>query len=175
MTPESNVTALRRPPVRQSVTVGSSREHTFEVFVREIGSWWPLQPFSMGADRVRAVTFERALGGRVFESWADGTVRDWGAVIEWSPPVRFAMTWNITGTPTEVEVTFTAEADDRTRVDLEHRGWEKLTEAQLTEACALPGGYLGGSFSAGWTRILACLAEFAESTFAESTLTTPSD
>ncbi len=118
----------------------------------------------MGTDRVRAVTFERVLGGRVFETWDDGTVRDWGTVLEWSPPVRFAMTWNITGTPTEVELRFTSEADNCTRIDLEHRGWEKLTEAQLSEACALPGGYLGGSFAAGWTRILTCFIDFAEST-----------
>ena len=164
MSSESNVTALRRPPVRQSITVKSSREHTFEVFVRDIGLWWPLQPFSFGTDRVRTVTFERELGGRIFETWDDGIVRDWGHVLDWRPPERFAMTWNITGTPTEVELRFTAEAERSTRVDLEHRGWDKLTEEQLGEACALPGGYLGGSFRAGWARILGSFTDFAETT-----------
>jgi hypothetical protein len=162
MTTESNVTQLRRPPVRQSILVRSSRDHTFDVFVREIGAWWPLQPFSYGTDRVREVTFERKLNGRVFETWDDGTVREWGRVVAWQPPARFAMTWNITGTPTEVELSFTAEADNRTRVDLEHRGWDKLTETQLSAACALPGGYLGGSFREGWARILACFIALAE-------------
>jgi hypothetical protein len=162
MTPTSNVTTLRRPPVRQSVAVQSSQEHTFTVFVREIGSWWPLEPFSIGKDRIREVTFEGRLGGRVFETWHDGTTREWGRVLEWDPHERFAITWNITGTPTEVELRFTAESENRTRVDLEHRGWEKLTEAQLSEACALPGGYLGGSFKAGWARILGCFTAFSE-------------
>ncbi|MCU1556189.1 MAG: activator of Hsp90 ATPase 1 family protein [Microbacteriaceae bacterium] len=162
MAPESNVSELRRPPIRQSTIVRSSVEHTFEVFVREIGSWWPLQPFSIGKDRIREVTFERTLGGRVFETWDDGTIREWGRVLHWKPPSGFAMTWNVTGTPTEVELRFTSEDVDSTRVDLEHRGWEKLTEAQLTEACALPGGYLGGSFNEGWTRILAQLTSAAE-------------
>ncbi len=155
MSSEPNVTELHRPPVRQSAMVRSTLDHTFDVFVREIGIWWPLQPFSIGKERIRAVTFERILGGRVFETWDDGTVREWGRVLDWGPPDRFTMSWNITGTPTEVELRFTAEDTDRTRVDLEHRGWDKLTEAQLSEACALPGGYLGGSFAAGWTRILA--------------------
>lgn len=160
---ESNVTAMRRPPVRQSIIVRSSPEHTFTVFVRDIGLWWPVQPFSFGTDRIHSVTFEREVGGRVFETWDDGTVREWGRVLVWSPPERFAMTWNITGTPTEVELRFTPDGELSTRVDLEHRGWEKLTEEQLSEACALPGGYLGGSFRAGWARILASFIDFAQS------------
>jgi hypothetical protein len=59
------VTALRRPPVRQSIVVRSSRRHTFETFVRTIGAWWPVTPFSAGGDRVRDVTFEPRQGGRV--------------------------------------------------------------------------------------------------------------
>jgi hypothetical protein len=37
---------------------------------------------------------------------------------------------------------------------VEHRGWEALTEEQLGEDCALPGGYTGGSYAAGWALIL---------------------
>ena len=162
MTTESNVTALRRPPVRQSITVRSSQQHTFSVFVRELGAWWPLQPFSMGKERIREVTFERELGGRVYETWHDDSEHDWGRVLIWEPHDRFAMSWNITGTPTEVEVRFSTEGQNVTRVDLEHRGWENLTEAQLSEACALPGGYLGGSFREGWSRILGCFVAAAQ-------------
>jgi hypothetical protein len=32
----------------------------------------------------------------------------------------------------------------------------------LAEDCALPGGYLGGSYAAGWTRILARMVAAAE-------------
>ena len=89
----ATVTALRRPPVRQSVLVRSDRQHTFEVFVATIGTWWPVNPFSAGKDRVRDVTFERRPGGRVYETWHDGTEVDWGEVLVWEPPARFAMTW----------------------------------------------------------------------------------
>ena len=43
--PPDQVTAVRRPPVRQSITVRSDPGHTFEVFVRTIGAWWPAIPF----------------------------------------------------------------------------------------------------------------------------------
>ena len=45
---------LRRPPIRQATTVRSDVEHTFTVFVREIGTWWPTSIISAGQDRVRA-------------------------------------------------------------------------------------------------------------------------
>jgi hypothetical protein len=63
------VTALRRPPVRQSIVVRSGRPHTFDTFVRTIGIWWPVTPFSAGKGRVLDVTFEPRPGGRVYETW----------------------------------------------------------------------------------------------------------
>lgn len=155
-------TVTARPPVRQATVVRSDRAHTFDTFVRTIGTWWPVQPFSAGGDRVRDVTFERRRGGRVYETWADGTVVGWGDVLVWEPPARFVMSWAMTGATTEVELTFTALAPTLTRVAVQHRGWEALTEEQLTAACALPGGYAGGAFSAGWARILGCQAAAAE-------------
>ena len=94
------VTALRRPPVRQSIVVRSGRRHTFDTFVRTIGVWWPVTPFSAGKGRVRDVTFEPRQGGRVYETWQDGTEVDWGEVLVWAPPERFAMTWNMTSVVT---------------------------------------------------------------------------
>ncbi len=152
------VTALRRPPVRQSIVVRSGRRHTFDTFVRTIGVWWPVTPFSAGKDRVRDVTFELRQGGRVYETWQDGTEVDWGEVLVWAPPERFVMTWNMTSVVTEVELTFAELGPLLTRVAVEHRGWEQLTEEQLAADCALRGGYLGGAYREGWARILGCLA-----------------
>jgi uncharacterized protein YndB with AHSA1/START domain len=156
------VTALGRPAVRQSVLVRSDRQHTFDTFVDTIGIWWPVTPFSAGKDRVRNVTFERRAGGRVYETWQDGTELDWGQVLVWEPPARFVMTWNMTSVATEVELTFAELAPALTRVTVEHRGWEQLTDEQLAQDCALPGGYLGGSYGEGWSRILGRLAAAAE-------------
>jgi len=152
------VTVLRRPPVRQSTLVRASAQHTFTTFVTTIGAWWPAQPFSAGKDRVREITVEQRQGGRVYETWDDGTDVDWGTLVTWQPPERFAMTW--TGTParTEVEFTFAALGPALTRVTVEHRCWEALTDEQLAEDCALPGGYASGAYSRGWATILASLA-----------------
>lgn len=153
------VTALRRPPVRQFTLVRAGAAHTFDTFVATIGAWWPVQPFSAGKDRVRDVTIERRPGGRVYETWDDGTEADWGTVTAWEPPARFVMTWNLTPAPTEVEFTFAALGPALTRVAVEHRGWDALTAEQLAEDCALPGGYQHGAFAAGWATVLSHLAD----------------
>jgi hypothetical protein len=161
MTPDSEtgshavVTPLRRPPVRQSVVVRSDVAHTFDTFVRTIGTWWPAQPLSAGKERVRDITIEPREGGRVYETWDDGTTVEWGELLAWEPPGRFIMTWAIsTPVPTEVELTFTALGPALTRVAVEHRGWEALTEEQLRQDCAAPGGYSSGAYVTGWALIL---------------------
>jgi len=148
------VTPLRRSPVRQSVVVRAPQRRTFDTFVRTIAAWWPVQPFSAGKDQVRAVTVERRRGGRVYETWADGTEVTWGELLAWEPPERFVMTWTMTPAPTEVELTFTALGPRLTRVAVTHRGWEALSDEQLGADCALPGGYAGGAYVTGWALIL---------------------
>jgi len=152
------VTALRRPPVRQSTVVRAGARHTFDTFVTTIGAWWLVQPFSAGKDRVRDVTVEQRQGGRVYETWDDRTEIDWGTVTEWEPSERFTMTWTGTPATTEVELNFAVLGPNLTRVTVEHRGWEALTDEQLAEDCALPGGYSSGSYARGWATILARLA-----------------
>jgi uncharacterized protein YndB with AHSA1/START domain len=146
---------MRRPPVRQATTVRRGVTHTFEVFVATIARWWPLRPFSAGHERISEVVFEQRRGGRVYEVWDDGTTVEWGRLLVWEPPRRFVMTWEMTPASTEIELTFKALGPSLTRVEVEHRGWEALSEAQLSADCALPGGgYAGGSYNRGWTMIL---------------------
>ena len=152
--------AFERPPVRQSTTVAATRAHTFETFTGRLAQWWPLDPFSFGgSEQIRMVTIEPRVAGDVVEHWHDGSQRVWGTLLTWDPPAGFSMTWNVTGEPTEVELRFVELEYRLTRVDLEHRGWERLTSAQLEAACALPGGYAGGAFNEGWARILAAFEE----------------
>jgi hypothetical protein len=156
------------PPIRRSVLVRSDRDHVFEVFVREIGQWWPTSSHSLGAAEVVAVTVERHAGGRVFETGADGTECAWGKVLVWEPPDRFAMTWESTryehgtgrvrlspeGAVTEVELRFLALGPALTRVELEHRGWDRLSPDLARR--------YPGSYTEGWTLILERLAAHAE-------------
>lgn len=128
--------------VKKSLVVTCSPERAFEVFTREIGSWWPLSQYSIGQEKITEVIFEEKVGGRIFERHNDGGEGEWGRVLAWEPPSRFAMSWHPGGAPekaTELEVRFAPEGDG-TRVDLEHSGWEILG----AEAADTRGQYDGG-------------------------------
>lgn len=147
--------------MRQSTLVRSGVDHTFAVFVREIGVWWPRQPYSEGGGRVRDVGVEPRVGGRVHETWHDGTVCEWGRILVWEPPYRLVMSWICTPATTEVELTFVPLGPALTRVAVEHRGWEALGAEQVARDCVQPGGYASGGFDRGWATILAALAAAA--------------
>ncbi|WP_309130858.1 SRPBCC domain-containing protein [Brevibacterium sp.] len=156
----AKVLAFQRPPIRQTTTVAADQIHTFETFTGRLAEWWPLDPFSFGGSaRIASVKLEPRVGGEVIEQWHDGSTRSWGTLLVWDPPAGFSMTWTITGTPTEVEMRFLPLEDRLTRVDLEHRGWERLETQELDATCALPGGYTGGAFNRGWSSILNAFKE----------------
>lgn len=147
-------------PIRATVTVRRTPEDAFHVFTQEMGSWWPLQAFSIAEDtegqvKAESVVFEAREGGRVYEVMSDGTEGTWATIIEWDPPRRLVLAWkpNLTDNPpTELDVTFTADGES-TRVDVEHRGWERLG-ALAEEARA--------GYGENWNGVLALFAGAAE-------------
>ena len=120
------------PAIRHSVTVQASPAKAFDLWVGRIAEWWPLDTHSIGQEAGRVpdtVVFEQRVGGRLFERSDDGEQK-WADVLVFEPPHRFVIGWKVNSKwpdATEVEVTFTAEGDG-TRVDIEHRGWERLGE-----------------------------------------------
>ena len=136
-------------PVRKTVRVERPVAEAFRLFTDEIARWWPLREHSVAEERAETVVFEPREGGRVYERKDDGTISYWAEVVAWEPPHRFVLAWQPnpeSPAPTEVEVTFTPEAGG-TRVDLEHRGWERLGErAELARTEYETGwdGVLGG-------------------------------
>ena len=125
--------------IRKSVTVNVPVERAFEAFTDGITSWWPLATHSYGGDKATAAVFEGRSGGRVYERQEDGTEADWAEVVAWEPPGRIVLAWKICA-PTEVEVRFTAEGDG-TRVQLEHRGWERVDEQDRAQHDGYAGGW----------------------------------
>jgi Activator of Hsp90 ATPase homolog 1-like protein len=129
--------------IEKSITVDASLETAFETFTRRIGDWWPGEPHTVFEDR-EAVVFDEQVGGRVYERAADGREADWADVVAWEPPQRFVLRWRVNPkrAPTEVEVRFTSE-DNRTRIDLEHRGWDDAGD---------PEGR--ANYDGGWDQVL---------------------
>ena len=122
-------------PIRRSVRVDRTQEDAFELFTERIGEWWPTEEFSRTADeefgegvKLERVVFEPRQGGRVYEVTWDGQEASWAEVLVYEPPSRIVLAWKPNDTdrpPTEVEVRFEPDAGG-TRVELEHRGWERL-------------------------------------------------
>jgi uncharacterized protein YndB with AHSA1/START domain len=134
--------------IRKSAVVDATPEKAFEVFTDGIATWWPIEAHSieaMGEDgrAPKAVIFEPGPDGRVYEVLTTGEEGHWAKVIAWEPPHRLVLAWHVNPErpgPTEIEVRFTPEGNG-TRVDLEHRGWERLGEDAEAAAAEYAGGW----------------------------------
>ncbi|HEY1642832.1 MAG TPA: SRPBCC domain-containing protein [Streptosporangiaceae bacterium] len=119
------------PPLRMSFDVACSAEHAFRVWTAGIGAWWPADHTVTGQAGL-SVVMQGGVGGRIYERTADGTEHDWGEVTVWNPPGRLAYLWHLRrdrSDATEVEIRFVPRGATATRVEIEHRGWERLGRA----------------------------------------------
>ena len=112
--------------VNRSVTVPVPADRAFRAFTKEMGRWRPAS-FTFIEKGHRDTVLEPNVGGRLYQTGADGNQHVIGEVRVYEPPTRVLFTW---GQPdwegtTEVEVRFTEESG-ATRVDLEHRGFESV-------------------------------------------------
>jgi uncharacterized protein YndB with AHSA1/START domain len=140
--------------VRKTVTVDCVVEEAFRVFTADARSWWPIETHSIHGTGVSQIVFEEREGGEVYELSAGGEKGHWATVVTWEPPSRLVLAWNILereAAPTEVEVRFTPE-EGGTRVELEHRGWERLAEG---------GEEKRANYDTGWDHVLGFFVECA--------------
>ena len=145
--------------VRRSVTVACSVEEAFATFTERIHEWWPLAMHSIDhyetGTAAETVVFQGGAGGQLYERTKNGEELKWADVIAYDPPRRFVLAWNPSREharpKTEIEVTFTDEGG-KTRVDLEHRGWEGLGDE---------GAEARQSYDQGWEPVLAEYAQKA--------------
>ena len=119
--------------VRRSITVAATVDRAFTVFTDGYTTWWP-KDHHIGATEPEAVVFEARPGGRWYERGADDQECDWGRILAWEPPHRLVIAWMIGADwqydpdpahASEVEIRFVAETPDRTRVEIEHRGFDR--------------------------------------------------
>jgi uncharacterized protein YndB with AHSA1/START domain len=144
---------IKIAPVRKQVTVATGRQRAFDLFTNEMSRWWP-PTHSILKSPLKQYVVEPRVGGRWYAVAEDGSTGDTGYVIEWQPPARLVLAWQLSsewqfdpGLVTEVEVRFIAESAGVTRVELEHRNLERMGDkaAQVRGMVDAPGG---------WTAIL---------------------
>ncbi len=118
---------IESAPVRKSVTVRASLEKAFDVFVKDMGTWW-IKGHSISQSGQRTVVVEAVAGGRWYEIGNAGEECDWGRVIDCDRPNRILFAWQLNADfafdsqfHTEVEVHFEAKGENETAVTLEHR------------------------------------------------------
>lgn len=115
-------------PIRMSFVVACSVSRAWAVWTAEISRWWP-RSHSVSGDADLSVIIEGRPGGRIFERTPDGKEADWGEILVWEPPRRLVYLWHLRADhadATEVEIEFSPEDNRSTRVEIEHRGWERL-------------------------------------------------
>ena len=119
--------------VMVALRVKASPEHAFDVFTKEIASWWkPSSLFTITPKGDGHLVFEGEKGGRLIATFANTgnesqrQVFEIGRITEWVRGQRLAFTWRqSTFTPdmkTRVEVIFEPVGDE-TRVTVRHEGW----------------------------------------------------
>ena len=115
-------------PIRLAFEVDCPAPQAFTIWTARTSRWWPVT-HSVSTQPGLEVLIEPCVGGRIFERTPTGDEFDWGEVIEWEPPHRFVYLWHLRQDwvdATEVDITFSPVDTDRTRVAIEHRGWERL-------------------------------------------------
>jgi Activator of Hsp90 ATPase homolog 1-like protein len=119
--------------VNRSITVAAPVERAFGVFTDQFDAWWP-RTHHIGDAEMDVAVLEPWRGGRWYEKGVDGSECDWGRVLIWEPPHRLMVSWQIDvnwkhepdpTTASEIEVRFTPEGPSQTRVELEHRAFER--------------------------------------------------
>lgn len=142
-------------PIKHTVTVPIPPDRAFELFVDELATWWPAE-YTWAGDALETIAIEPEEGGRCFERGPHGFECDWGRVITWNSPHRLGFTWQVSparvpepnpNKASDVDVRFVDETPSTTRVELEHRGFERHGEGGA--------GYRTGMASPqGWPYIL---------------------
>lgn len=159
-------------PIEKEIEVPCGQETAFDVFIKEMGSWWPLERFSVSAmlgGPSKALKVETREGGTITEVAHDGSEHLWGTITRYDPHDHLALDFHIphpehspedrTGDFTRVELRFMPLESGRTRVTLTQSNWEALGDM----AEMVRGGY-----GTGWNMIF-------EERYREACASTPSD
>lgn len=115
--------------VHKEIVVPAPIDRAFSVFTERFGDFKPAEHNLLGAPITETV-FEPRVGGNIYDRAEDGSECRWARILAYEPPTRVVFSWDISPrwqvetqpeNTSEVEVRFTADGPERTRVTLEHR------------------------------------------------------
>jgi hypothetical protein len=126
------VTSMQPPeavdPLTLAFEVSCPVEHAFAVWTTRIATWWPADHTISGQSDSQVILEPRP-GGRIFERTPQGIEHLWGQVTVWEPPNRLGYRWHLGRDPvdaTDVDIRFLPHGVGATRIEIEHRGWQRL-------------------------------------------------
>jgi uncharacterized protein YndB with AHSA1/START domain len=119
----------KEEPIRIDVLVPIAQTEAFRLFAEGFDAWWPRE-YTWSQQALEGIGLEPRAGGRCTERGPKGFRCDWGRVLEWSPPARLVLSWQIGAQrqpqpnpehASTIEVVFRPEGSRATRVCVEHR------------------------------------------------------
>ena len=122
--------------VRTAIVVEVPIERAFAVFTEDFGAFKPPEHNMLGV-AIAETVFEPRVGGYLYDRGVDGSECRWARVLAYEPLTArcSAGTSARTGSSrphpqktSEWEASFIAEAPERTRVEIEHRGLDRHGE-----------------------------------------------
>ncbi|QMU58169.1 MAG: hypothetical protein GKR98_08155 [Boseongicola sp.] len=141
---------MTKPVIKHQLVPLPPRQ-AFNLFINQIGRWWPVETHSLSASLNKSlpknVYAEPREGGEILEVCFDGEIRPWGTITDWHPGERLNIKWYVGRPETEatlIEITFEADKNG-TRLKLVHSGFDALKET----ANEIRQGY-----DAGWNGVL---------------------
>ena len=141
------MTRAQSSTVRHDVVVNAPLDRAFRVFTEQFGDFKPREHNLLSVPIAETV-FEPRVGGHIYDRGIDGSLCKWARILAYEPPNRVLFSWDIGPTwqietdltcTSEVEVRFSAESDQRTRVELEHRHIERHGEGWESVAAGVDG------------------------------------
>ncbi|MBO9714041.1 SRPBCC family protein [Sphingomonas sp.] len=144
-------------PVVRSVEVKVPPARAFELFAGHMSRWWH-EGHHIAPTPFQDIVVEPREGGRWFERDAEGNECEWGKVLEWDPPRRLVLGWQLGADfkydpdfLNEVELAFTP-AGSGTLVTLTHHNLQRFGDA---------ADKLAPSLGEGWAMLLGLYRDFS--------------
>lgn len=141
------------PPWVKKIEVPCNQQKAFEIFIKEMDSWWPLGKYTtsaIGGEAAKAIRVDARKGGKIVEIGPDGTEYEWGTIRSYEPYEYVSMDFHIPLPKEKVEsrsfleLSFVQLGKESTRVELTQANWEAFGK----RAEMLRGGY-----GPGWVEI----------------------